>query len=154
MEKNQLLLKDEIPLMHTTSQTLKMLAALTWYIGCVVLAVKGWKLLVEADVLAPDRSMILPAVFLGLIFGTVKAIFLFSRNCRKNLARIDGLKQPRIWQFFRPRFFLFLALMITLGATLSRLAHGNYIFLICVAILDISLVTALLGSSIIFWKKR
>ena len=42
--------------------------------------------------------------------------------------------------------------MITAGATLSRLAHGDYAFLIGVTTLDLSLSTALLASSIFFWR--
>ena len=44
--------------------------------------------------------------------------------------------------------------MIAAGATLSRLAHGNYGFLIGVAILDLSIGTALLGSSFIYRQKK
>jgi len=43
--------------------------------------------------------------------------------------------------------------MIVLGATLSRLAHNNFPFLISVAVLDISIATALLLSSHLFWKQ-
>jgi len=55
---------------------------------------------------------------------------------------------------FRPGFLVFLALMIVTGATLSGLAQGNHSFLLAVAILDISVATALLGSSGVFWKQR
>jgi len=41
--------------------------------------------------------------------------------------------------------------MIATGATLSRLAHGNFAALLSVAALDIALATALLSSSVIFW---
>jgi hypothetical protein len=84
----------------------------------------------------------------------VKARYLFSKSCRKNLARIDELQHPRIWQFFRPRFRIFLVLMILAGATLSRMAHDNYPFLIGVAVLDFSIGIALLGSCCIFWTHR
>jgi hypothetical protein len=40
------------------------------------------------------------------------------------------------------------------GATLSRLAHDNYYFLIGVAILDFSIAIALLSSSYVFWKLK
>jgi hypothetical protein len=49
---------------------------------------------------------------------------------------------------------LALAVMIATGATLSRLDHSNYPFLIAVATLDLSLAVALLGSSYVFWKRR
>ncbi|MFQ5421433.1 MAG: hypothetical protein ACE5EY_13845, partial [Anaerolineae bacterium] len=90
----------------------------------------------------------------GLFFGGLKAYYIFRKSCRKNLERIARLEAPKIWQFYRPGFFLALALMITLGATLSRMASGNYPFLIAVAILDFSISFALLGSSIIYWQHR
>lgn len=94
------------------------------------------------------------AIALGLVAGAVKAHFLFAGTCRKNLTRIDDLLEPKMWQFFRPRFFIFLAAMITIGAFLSRISHGNYALLLCVAGLDLCIATALLGSSYVFWKAK
>lgn len=134
--------------------SLKILAALVWYIGGVVLLLKGARLLMEAEALRPDSSWAWVAVTTGLLIGGVKAYFLFSKSCEKNLARIDRLTQPKIWQFYRPRFFALLLLMILAGATLSRMAHGNYPFLIGVAIVDFSISIALLGSSYVFWSHK
>lgn len=108
----------------------------------------------EAEELRPEAYWHWLAIIAGLLLGGVKGVTLFSRACRKNLERIAALEQPRPWQFFRPGFFVFLALMIASGATLSRLASGHYLFLVGVAILDISIAIALLGSSYIFWKRR
>ena len=69
------------------------------------------------------------------------------------LRQIEKLAEPKIWQFFRPVFFMFLFLMILAGAALSRLAHGNYFLLLCIAALDLTIATALLGSSYVFWKQ-
>jgi hypothetical protein len=118
------------------------------------LLLKGTSLLVEAQVLRPEGDWPRVAAVTGLVVGGLKALLLFSRSCRKNLARIDALNPPRIWQFFRPGFFLALAAMITLGATLSRMAHGSYPFLIGVGILDLAIGVALLVSSIVFWKEK
>jgi hypothetical protein len=137
-----------------STRTLKILAALFWTIGALVLISKGAHLLFQANILIPEGRWIGPAIITGLIIGGLKAKFLFSRACHKNLARIDALHRPKLWQFFRPGFFLFLAGMILIGATLSRLAHGNYLYLIAVAILDISIAIALLGSGVIFWRQR
>jgi len=137
-----------------STRSLKILAALVWYIGGVVLLLKGGSLLLEAEALRPDKIWPRLAIIAGLFFGSVKARFLFSKSCRKNLARIDELSRPRIWQFFRPRFFVFLLLMILAGATLSGLAHSNYPFLIGVAVVDFSIGIALLGSSFIFWTHK
>ena len=131
-----------------------MLAALIWYVGGIVLLVKGVTLLAEASLLHPEQYWPWFAVIVGLVFGGVKAKYLFSKSCGKNLIRIAALNRPKVWQFFRPGFFIFLAVMILVGATLSRLAHDNYLLLMGVAILDLSIGTALLGSSYVFWKQK
>jgi hypothetical protein len=132
---------------------LKILAAIVWYVGGVVLLLKGGSLLSEASELEPGRIWPWIAVGAGMFVGGLKALFIFRTACRKNLDRIARLEEPRIWEFFRPRFFVFLFLMMLAGATLSRLAHGNYAYLIAVGILDLTLATALLASSYLFWKR-
>lgn len=101
----------------------------------------------------PEEFWHIGGAFLGVILGCVKAVYLFDRSCRKNLHRIRQLDSPYIWLFFRPGFFFFLALMVITGATLSRLADGNYLFLIVVAVADLSIGVALLVSSRAFWMQ-
>ena len=94
------------------------------------------------------------APIFAVMFGGIRARFLFSNSCRKNLARIAALDQPKIWQFFSPVFFILLSLMILAGAALSNIAHGNYPFLLGMAALDLTVAVALLGSSYVFWKHK
>ena len=139
--------------MRTVSyRVLTIAAALVWYVGGIVLMIKGSSLLMEAEILQPDQHWPWTAAVIALLIGALKAKFLFAKSCRKNLTRIAALKQPKIWQFFRPVFFIFLLLMILTGAALSRLAHGDYPFLLGVAAVDITIAVALLGSSYVFWK--
>ena len=42
--------------------------------------------------------------------------------------------------------------MILVGAAISKIAHGNYLLLLAVAALDLTIATALLGSSYVFWE--
>lgn len=140
--------------MTVSRRTLKIMAAVVWHIGGIVLLIKAGTLLLEADSLRPEQNWQWIFVVVGLLLGGLKARFLFSRSCRKNLVRIETLDQPHIWRFFRPRFFLLLALMILTGVTLSRMAQGHYQSLIGVGTLDLSLAIALLGSSIVFWQQR
>jgi len=137
-----------------SARSLKILAALIWYIGGIMMLVKGRSLLVEADALEPDLVWPWLAVVTGLLLGGLQAKYLFAKSCQKNLDRIDALDRPRIWQFFRPGFFAALTVMIVIGATLSRLAHNNYPFLIAVAAVDINIGVALLGSSYVFWTQK
>jgi hypothetical protein len=137
-----------------SARSLKILAALVWYIGGIMMLVKGRSLLIEADALEPEQVWPWLAVFAGLFLGGLQAKYLFAKSCQKNLDRIDALDRPRVWQFFRPGFFAALTVMIVIGATLSRLAHNNYPFLIAVAAVDINIGVALLGSSYVFWTQK
>ena len=135
-------------------KTLKILAALLWYIGSIILLQKGSSLLSEAQVLKPEEGWPWQVAVLGVFLGGLKAKFIFNKSCQKNLDRITTLVKPRIWQFFRIRFFAALALMVLAGITLSLLAHNNYPMLISVGLLDLSIGIALLGSSYVFWKQK
>ncbi|MBC8336263.1 MAG: hypothetical protein ISR59_03200 [Anaerolineales bacterium] len=138
----------------TTHRTLKILAVLVWVIGGVMLIRKGSELLIEAYSLNSIMAWIGFSIALGVILGSLKSKYLFVKSCRKNLVRIDALEDPRLWQFYRPKFFLFLTLMIGTGVTLSRMAHGSFPFLLSVAALDLSIATALLSSSVVYWQEK
>ena len=141
-------------MLTVSTRTLNVLAAFVWYVGGIVLLLKGSTMLAEAHSLRPEHGWLWLAAVAGSFIGGAKAKFIFSKTCQKNLSRITSLDRPRIWQFFSPWFFVFLAVMILAGVTLSRLAHNNYAFLIGVSILDLSISVALLGSSYVFWKQK
>ncbi len=140
--------------MIVSRRTLRILAAIVWHIGGIMLLIKAASLLSEADALRPGQSWGWVFVVVGLLLGGLKARYLFSKFCRKNLDRIESLDKPFIWRFFRPRFYLALAIMILSGMMMSRLAEGHYQSLIGVATLNLSIAIALLGSSIVFWRQR
>lgn len=137
-----------------TGRDLKIVAGVVWISGAVVLALKGGSLLMQARPLAPNDLWTWLAIPAGLLIGGIKTELIFEKACLRNLERIDALEQPRIWQAYRPGFYLFLATMIILGGTLSRLAVGNYAGLMAMAVLDFSLATALVWSSRCFWIHR
>jgi hypothetical protein len=141
-------------MLTVSRQTLLILAAVVWHIGGIALLAKGISLIAEAETLQPGQHWQWIFASAGLLLGLLKARFLFSKFWHKNATRINALDSPRLWQFFRPAFFLMLALMIASGAALSRLAAGQYRPLIGVATLDLSLAIALLGSSLIFWRQQ
>ena len=138
---------------NVSPNILKLLAALVWYSGSVVLYLKSTHLLFRAEVLNPGQHWIWLAVISGLVIGGVKAKYLYKRLCIKNLARINALPQAKLWHFYRLRFFIFLITMVLLGSYLSRQILDNYPMLITMAVLEISIATALLGSSNCFWKE-
>ena len=108
----------------------------------------------EAAAIKPDKHWPWTAAASAVLIGGIKAKYLFTKICIKNLNRIDALKKPKLWEFYRVRFFIFLITMIVLGNFISRHAHGNYSMLVTMALIEISLATALLGSSFCFWKKQ
>ena len=138
----------------SSKRTLNILAAALWLSGGVVLLYKGMTLLLEADSLQPGRVWTWLTIILGLTIGWLKANYIFSRSCKKNLARISQLSAPKIWQFYRPGFLLFLTTMIVLSSILSKMSHGNYPFLIGMVIVDFSLATALFSSSYVFLQQK
>ncbi len=127
------------------------MAGLVWYAGAFALIANAGQLLISANSLDPERIWVWAALGLGIGIGTIKAAILFNKSCRRNLNRIDTLSRPRFWEFFRPVFFFFLALMIAAGGTMSQMAAGHYEWLICVAVLDLSIGTALMISGRQFW---
>jgi hypothetical protein len=135
-----------------TRRLLAILAAVTWYVGGIVLVLKGGSLLLEARELRPGHLWPITGLLLGLVVGSLKARFIFHKSGRKNLERIATLRKPKIWQFFSPKFFLMLGTVIPLGVVMSRFAHGHFPLLIGVGALDLSIATALLVSSIVFWR--
>ena len=118
------------------------------------MALKGVGLLLAAELLRSELNWPCLALASGLLFGSIKARYLFSSVGKKNLLRIDTLSHPKLWQFYRLRFFFMLAIMIVLGITLSQLAQGSYLFLLAVGVLDLSIATALIGSSYVFGMRK
>ncbi len=59
--------------------TLKILAALLWYSGVIVLLSKGTSLLLEADSLQPGRHWTWLSIVLGLSIGGLKVKFIFRK---------------------------------------------------------------------------
>lgn len=139
---------------NVSHYTLKVLAALVWCSGAVVMFTKSTNMLLEAERINPDQNWIWLAIVGGLLFGGIKGRYLFKRLCLNNLKRIYALHQPKLWQFYRMRFFVFLLTMVAVGTYFSRQAHGDYQLLLTMAFIEISVATALLGSSHCFWIKK
>jgi hypothetical protein len=138
----------------TSVRTLNVLAGVTWYAGAVALLSKGSRLLLQAESINGGRGWPWVALIVGVLIGVLKARYLLFKSCRKNLARIASLQNPRWWQFFHPRFFVFLAIVISLGITASRQAEGHYASLCVVGAIDLSVGTGLLLSGLAFFKGR
>ncbi len=139
---------------NTNSNTLVKLAATVWYTGVVVLIAKSSTLLFEAYKGGLNQFFILMTIICGIVIGKIKAKYMFYNIGEKNINRINLLENPKIWQFYRKRFFVFLFSMIALGKLLAGFAQGNNIALITLAILELSIAFALLLSSHCFWERK
>jgi len=135
----------------TSSHTLKKLAAIVWYAGVVILLLKSTGLFIHAYSDGVKPAVLVVSVLTGLAIGWIKSKYMFVNICKKNLRRICELKEPRLWQFYRIRFFFFLGLMIFAGNYFSRLAKGNNSMVVLLAVLELSIATALFLSSHCFW---
>ena len=136
-----------------SKNTLNVVSGFVWFSGAIILLLKAASLSAQAITLRPGEIWPWLAIAVALLVGGAKARYLFGGFCHKNLDRIAALDNPQLWQAFRPGFYIFLTTMILLGATLSRLAIGNYSALLALVILDISIAIALLGSFRAFFRQ-
>lgn len=141
-------------MMNTTHPILIMMAALVWYTGVIVLSLKSSGLLTRAHDLGIPLEWIVAWIILGILIGVVKSKYLFVRICKSNLNRIKALEKPKLWQFYRKRFFIFLFLMVTMGNILATMAQDHREGLVSLAVLEISIATALGLSSLTFFKRK
>jgi len=132
-------------------KSLKLLAMVVWYIGFIALALKSYKLFSEAYSLDSNLSLMVLFLLIGFLLSLLKTKYIFRKSCKTNLLRIDSLKEPKIWNFYRIEFFIFLIMVISLGAFLSHSASGNYYFLVLVGMVDMALALALLFSGVEFF---
>jgi len=139
--------------MKVSQRSLIIIAAIIWYAGGIALLLKGSTLIKSAYLMDAESIWTVIAALIGIGAGLIKGRVLFSRSCKKNIERIEAITDPRAWQCFRPVLLIFLAIMISAGAWMSRAAAGNYILLCLVGALDLSISFALLTSSLVFWKK-
>jgi hypothetical protein len=131
---------------------LKLFAMIVWYIGFIALSLKSYRLFAEAYSINSNLSYLIIFLLLAFLLSLLKTKYIFTHSCQKNLQRIEALEEPKIWQFYRVGFFIFLAGVISLGAFLSHQASGNYFFLISVGIIDMALALALFFSGFEFFR--
>ena len=124
-----------------------ILAGVMWLGGAASLLYKGSLLLRSAHESAPQSLLPWAAAALGVILGGIKARFVMSKSCKRNIRRICLLPTPKPWDFFSKKFFFALMLMIAAGALMSRSAQGHFERLCVVGGIDLSIGAALLISS-------
>jgi len=134
----------------TKHASLYVLAALVWFGGAVLLLSKGLILLIHAEEIKGGRPWPWIAFGSGILISAAKARFFLLKSCQNNLDRIADLSNPKWWQFYRFRFYVFLAVVITLGILISRLFGDNYAGLCIIGAVDLSVGMGLFLSSYAF----
>ena len=71
-------------MLSASKRTLNILAALTWYIGGVILLLKGRSLLLEANELEPVQLWPWLAAVVGIVVGLLEARRVFIKSCTTN----------------------------------------------------------------------
>jgi len=138
----------------TKQSSLYVLAALIWIGGAVSLLAKGVILLLNAEDIRGGQPWPWIAFASGILIGVIKSRLFLLKSCQKNLDRISGLLKPKLWQFYRVRFFIFLAVVISLGILVSSLSKDNYTGLCIIGAVDLSVGMGLFLSSYAFLKGR
>ena len=137
---------------NTSRKTLINISAVVWVVSAIILLIKGILLLKAAHIISESITIISVVVISALLIGLLKSKLVMIKFCRKNISRINNIAKPKMYQFFEIKFFIFLALMILTGITLSRFAAGDYSFLLAIGGLDFALSTALFSSSMVFFN--
>ena len=136
----------------TYSKTMaKIIALIIWVGGIISLSLKGIEHFTAAYHADMSTLIIIISVVFSIIAGLLKGHFLFRKNCRNNLNRIDNLIHPHFWQAFSTTFFLALIIMMSTGILLSHYAVGHPVFEMTVGILDWIISTSLAISSLEFY---
>ena len=105
-----------------------MLAALIWSVVGFFLMVNGFFLASLAD-----RSWL---IFLGLVLGTTKGLFILDRVARKNINRIHDFEPKAcIGSVYSYKTWLLVIMMIVLGRTLRMtILPGEVVGVIYIAV--------------------
>ena len=141
-------------MINVSNNTLKVVSALVWIAGGIILFYKGYIMLKQANTILFNIELISAVMVTAFIIGLLKNKYLMTPFTAKNLERIQRLDQPKIIQIFEPIFFFYLTLMIITGISISKLAEGSYTALLIVGGIDLALSTALLKSSVLFLKNE
>jgi hypothetical protein len=131
---------------------LKVMAITVWYIGFIALTLKSLSLFSQAYALESNPLYLISFLALLFILVPIKMRYIFIRSCQNNMERIEKLNEPKLWQFYRMGFFLFLITVILLGAFLSRWATGDYWLLMGVGIFDMALALSLFFSCLPYYQ--
>ena len=126
------------------------LSAAVWYTGAGVLLWKGAGWLLEA---AGREGWALPAAVaaVAIAVGLLRGRTVFRRAAVKNLERIRALHAPRLYQVFRPAFFLALAAMFAAVFRFGWIARTGYPGMVIVGGLDLVIGVSLLTGATAFW---
>ena len=121
---------------YVSRSTLILLAACVWYSGVIILVLKSYQLFNAAHLIQSGKPFVWVSIIAAVLIGLIKARYMFVPVCKKNIIRIRHLVNPKLWDFYRFRFYVFLATMVSLGMYFSVRVQGDYLGLILLGIID------------------
>lgn len=122
-----------------------LLAALFWNIAAAMLAAKGLNTLLTST----SFAIILLIVLLALAMGLLKSRFILDSTAQKAAMRIRTIKDGCAFGFFSLKSWAMILTMIGLGRLLCLL----HIHPKAIGLIYLTIATALLVSSRIFWRE-
>lgn len=136
---------NKFPCCSVDKEILYWLAALVWLVGVLATGETGTNLLVDAQRRYDNKDMwiVYTCWALSVAVGLTFAHLLFVPIFKKNLVRILALEDPRIYQFFRMRFWFMLIFfdgsiyLVTKLFAKDELSHaliGALDFSVCVSL--------------------
>ena len=121
-----------------------MLAALIWLLGAIACGDLGMKLLVPPSDPTPlSQEDLYTSIGTAIVVGILLGATFFRRLANENCDRINNLHEPKCWECYRIRFYIFLVVFdggsvlvsdYFAKDTLSRLIIGTIDLTICVAL--------------------
>lgn len=142
---------ESAPILRRTRWHLRVLAALIWYGSGALLLTAGALLLAAAAARRADLGPLLLSFCGAGLLGVGLARCVLYPVCTSNLARIDQLDAPGVWQALSPRTCGTFGAVILIGIGIPFIAEFDYAMLLAFGALDFGLATALFGSGIAFW---
>ncbi len=128
------------------SQQMKGLAFALWFVGGMVLAVRGMLFMSDPHN-APTQVLLALIVFASLLVGWSKGKFILSKTSQKNINRIDAFTEPkRPIQVYSVRSWIVIAVMVGISVSLNFLPISSLIR----GAINLAIGTGLLISSLAY----
>ena len=140
-----------------TKRTSFICSVLFWISGACSTGMKSYELMKTAEILdtTTNKYKFTLLLLLGVVLGFLQCYFVFVKICHKNIDRILNLPtEPRWHECYRWQLYIFLAFVIAIGATTTKLYPNDFWVIGVNGCLDTMVCISLTFSLIIFYNRR